>query len=101
MFGSSDDTIFGEDIYKCKGKTIKNVIAYSPLGYDQGFEIIFVDGTKLEITSTSFPEECIHLWRLGDVVKYGMVIIFCEKCGEVKSQIIKATKEEKGEENEI
>ena len=41
----------GGDVYLCKGKTIKNVIAGDPLGYDRNFTIKFTDGTELEITA--------------------------------------------------
>lgn len=47
--------MIGQDIWECRGKTIKTVIAFDPVGYDKGFEIVFTDGTKLEIYSVPVP----------------------------------------------
>jgi hypothetical protein len=46
--------MIGGDIWKCRGKTIKTILAYDCFGYDRGFEIEFTDGTRLGITPRSF-----------------------------------------------
>jgi hypothetical protein len=54
MWGN-DDTFFGKELSICKGKTIKDFIAFSPMGYDMGFEIEFTDGTKVELEPIPIP----------------------------------------------
>lgn len=37
------------EIYSAKGKTIKEIYAHDPFGYDRGFSLEFTDGTYLEV----------------------------------------------------
>ena len=55
MWGLNEQVVFEKDAFNAKGKTIKNVIAYDALGYDRGFELVFTDGSKLEITPRDMP----------------------------------------------
>ena len=41
--------ILGNDLFRCKGKTIKTILAGDPIGCNQSFVIEFTDGSKLEV----------------------------------------------------
>lgn len=49
--------IQGGDVYLCRGKTIKDVIAGDPLGYNVDFTIEFTDGTKLEVSAYALAKD--------------------------------------------
>ena len=41
--------MIGETILEAQGRTIKNVIAFDPYGYDQGFQLEFEDGSIISL----------------------------------------------------
>ena len=53
------------EIYEAKGKTIKDVIAHDPFGYDCGFTLEFTDRTRLSITPTSYCFKTCHIVRIN------------------------------------